>query len=88
LSALTGACSAPLTVLHPALASGMFSAATELWLRRPRVADMEALRHDLSRWPGWWRNRVSRTLLVFFFTNLGTAFGAWTSGFEIVRRLS
>lgn len=87
LSALAGFLSAPLTVLHPALASGMFSAGTEVWLRKPRVSDFEALRDDLTQWTGWWRNRVARTLLVFFLTNLATGIGVYLTGFELFRRL-
>ncbi len=73
----------PLTTLHPALASGMFSGAAELWLRKPRVADFERLRDDLAHWRGWWRNRVARIFLVFFLTSLGTAAGVWIAGARI-----
>lgn len=88
LSALAAAVAAPLTVLHPLLASGMFSAATELWLRRPRVADFQALRDDLASLGGWWRNRVSRVLLVFLLTNFGTAIAVWITTAEFFRRIS
>lgn len=63
----------PLTPFHPALASGMFSGASELWLRKPVVGDFHALRDDVRDLRGWWRNRVSRVFVTFFLTNLGTA---------------
>lgn len=88
LSALAAAVSAPLTVLHPILAAGMFSAATELWLRRPRVADFQALRDDLANIGGWWRNRVSRILLIFILTNFGTMIAVWITTAEFFRRFS
>lgn len=88
LSAIAGALSAPLTVLHPLLAAGMFSAGTETWLRKPTVADLSRLKDDVTTAGGWWRNRATRILLVFFLTNLGTAIGVWTTSFEFVRRLS
>ncbi|MCB1588395.1 MAG: TraB/GumN family protein [Xanthomonadales bacterium] len=88
LSALAGGLSAPLTVLHPALAAGMFSAGAEAWLRRPTVADFEALKNDVATPKGWWRNRVARVLLVFVLTNLTTAIGVWVAGVEIIRRLN
>ncbi|MCU0755636.1 MAG: TraB/GumN family protein [Xanthomonadales bacterium] len=88
LSAIAGAVSAPLTVLHPLLAAGMFSAGTETWLRKPTVADLSRLKDDVTTAGGWWRNRATRILLVFFLTNLGTAIGVWTTSFEFVRRLS
>jgi len=88
LSALAGAFSAPLTVLHPALAAGMFSAGVELWKRRPVVRDFQLLRDDVRTWTGWWRNGVTRVLLIFMLTNIGTSIGVWITGFEVVRRLS
>jgi len=87
LSALAGGLSAPLTVLHPALASGMFSAGTEVYLRRPTVADFEALKDDVVSFAGWRRNRVARALLVFVITNFATMIGVYTAGFEMFRRL-
>lgn len=78
----------PLTPLHPALASGMVSAAIELWVRKPRVGDFEALRDDVGSLKGWWRNRVARVLLVFFLTSLGTAIGVWIAGFQMAARLT
>ncbi len=79
LSALAGAISAPITVLHPVLTSGMVSGAVEVWLRRPTVQDFEALRVDLRDMAGWYRNKVSRVLLVFLLTNLFTAIGLWVT---------
>ena len=78
----------PLTPLHPALASGMVSAAVELWVRKPRVGDFEALRDDVGSLRGWWRNRVARVLLVFFLTSLGTAIGVWIAGFQMAAKLT
>lgn len=77
----------PITPLHPALASGMVSGAVELWARKPRVGDFEALRDDLESLRGWWRNRVARVFLVFFLTSLGTAIGVWVAGFSVARQL-
>jgi pheromone shutdown protein TraB len=87
LSILAAFVASPITPLHPALASGMVSAAVELWLRKPKVGDFEALRVDLDTLGGWWRNGVSRLFLVFFLTNLGTAIGVWVAGFRLVQRL-
>lgn len=77
----------PITPLHPVLASGMVSASVELWLRKPTVRDFSALRSDLSGWRGWWRNKVSRILLNFFLTNLGTALGVYLAGAQMIKAL-
>ncbi len=78
---------APLKPFRPLVPSGALSAAVEMWLRRPRVADFEALRDDVIDWRGWWKNRVSRTLLVFLFTNFGMMIGEYLAGFRILHRL-
>lgn len=82
LSALAGALSAPITVLHPVLSSGMVSGAVEVWLRRPTVRDFEDLRVDLRDTSGWFRNKVSRVLLVFLLTGFFTSLGTWATAFS------
>jgi pheromone shutdown-related protein TraB len=87
LSVLTAFIVAPLKPFRPGVPTGAVSAATELWLHRPRVADFDTLRDDVIHWTGWWKNRVSRTLLVFLLTNLGTIVGEYLAGFHIVKSL-
>lgn len=87
LSVATAFVIAPLKPFRPLVPSGAFSAAVEMWLHRPRVADFETLRDDVLDWRGWWRNRVSRTLLVFMFTNFGMMIGEYLAGIRILHRL-
>jgi pheromone shutdown-related protein TraB len=88
LSILAAAVMGPLKPLRPpGLSSGVFSGMVEAWLRKPRVADFQSLRHDLLHVSGWWRNRVARTLLVFMLTNLGTIAGEYLAGIRIFSRL-
>ena len=87
LTVLTAFVVAPLKPFRPLVPSGALAAAAEMWIRRPRVADFEALRDDVIHWHGWWTNRVSRTLLVFLFTNLGMMIGEYMAGFRILHRL-
>jgi pheromone shutdown-related protein TraB len=88
LTVVTAFVAAPLTSLNPTIGAGMVTAAAELWLRKPRVGDFSSLRHDTTRLIGWWKNRVSRTLLVFLFSTLGSAIGTYLAGFLIYDRLS
>lgn len=88
LSILTAFAVSPVTPLHPALSSGMVSSLVEAWLRKPTVADFHRLRDDATSVGGWWRNRVSRVLLNFFFTNLGTAIGFYTAGWALYKAVS
>jgi pheromone shutdown-related protein TraB len=88
LTVVTAFLAAPLTSLNPTIGAGMVTAAAELWLRKPRVGDFSRLRADTTALRGWWRNRVSRTLLVFLFSTLGSAAGTYLAGFLIYDRLS
>lgn len=76
LSILVAFVSAPITTLHPLLASGWFAGLTEALIRRPRVVDFEHVTEDLSSVRGIWRNRVSKIILVMALTNLTGFVGA------------
>ena len=87
LSALAAFVVAPLKPFRPGVPVGAASAGVEVWVHRPRVADFDSLRDDVIHWTGWWRNRISRTLLVFMLSNLGMMFGTWIAGFNILTRV-
>jgi pheromone shutdown protein TraB len=78
---------APWTSLNPMIGANMVAGAVELWLRKPRVEDFHQLRGDVARWRGWWTNRVSRILLVFFLAGFGSSIGTYLAGFRIYDRL-
>ena len=78
---------APLTSLNPLIGAGFVAAGIELWARKPKMGDFDSLRQDVTEWRGWWRNRVARTLLVFFLATLGSAAGTYLAGFSIAGRL-
>ncbi len=88
LTVLTAFVAAPITSLNPTIGAGMVTAAVELWLRKPTVSDFESLRSDTTGIIGWWKNRVSRTLLVFLLSTLGSAIGTYVAGFRIIDHLS
>jgi pheromone shutdown-related protein TraB len=87
LTIFTAFVAAPLTSLNPAIGAGVVTAATELFLRKPTVADFARLRNEITTFRGWWTNRVSKTLLVFLFSTLGSAIGTYVAGFRIFERL-
>lgn len=87
LTILTAFIAAPWTSLNPMVGASMVAGAAEVYLRKPRVSDFDSLRHDLTRLRGWWRNRVSRTLMVFFLAGLGSTIGTYVAGFRIYGRL-
>lgn len=87
VTVVTAALAAPLTSLNPTIGVGFVAAAMETWLRKPTVGDFSRLRQDTARLRGWWQNRVSRVLLVFILTTLGSAIGTYAAGFRIAERL-
>jgi pheromone shutdown-related protein TraB len=87
LTVLSAALAAPLTSLNPTIGVGFVTAAVETFLRKPSVGDFARLKHDTSHPGGWWKNRVSRVLLVFLLTTVGSAVGTYVAGFRIFERL-
>ncbi len=88
LTIISAMIAAPLTSLNPAVAAGMVTGAVESWVRKPKVSDLEKLRDDATTLKGWFKNPATRILLVFFFSNLGSAIGTWVAGFQIFDALS
>ena len=83
LTILSAIVAAPLTSLNPAIAAGMVTGLVESWIRKPLISDLEHLRHDITSVKGWFANPATKILLVFFFSNLGSAMGTWIAGFRI-----
>ncbi len=74
---LSSVVAAPLTTIHPLIAVGWVSGLVEAWYRKPRVRDIEALPEDILTVKGFWKNQVTRILLVVIFTNLGASIGTF-----------
>lgn len=87
LTALTSFIAAPLKPFRPGIPAGAIGALTEVWLRKPKVADFEALRNDITQWKGWWRNRVARIFVIFTLVNIGTIIGEYAAGIHIIHSL-
>lgn len=88
LGVIAAAISAPLKPFRPpGVSPGLFSALIEAHFRKPAYGDFLALRDDAATLRGWYRNRVSRTILNFILTNLGSSLGVWVAGLRIAGRL-
>jgi pheromone shutdown-related protein TraB len=68
---------APVAAIHPLLGTGMVVGVIEAWSRRPSVADCERLPDDIQTFAGFWRNPVTRILIVAVASGIGTAAGFW-----------
>ncbi len=87
LTILTAMLAAPFTSLNPTIAAGMVASLVETMVRKPKIHDFESLQSDAMHAKGWWKNPVTRVLLVFVFTNIGSAVATWISGFKIFNQL-
>ncbi|PKL24035.1 MAG: TraB family protein [Spirochaetae bacterium HGW-Spirochaetae-3] len=75
LTVLVSFAAAPIATLNPLVAVGLFSGVVEAWLRKPQVSDFQTLATDVSSFRGFYRNKVTHILLVFFLSSLGGALG-------------
>ncbi len=79
LTILSSILAAPLTSLNPMIAAGWVSGLVEAFSRKPKVRDFENLSRDILSVKGFWKNKITRILLVVVFTNLGSAIGTFVA---------
>jgi len=75
LTIITAFIAAPITSLNPTIGAGFVTGLVQAILTPPQVQDLEKVADDIANPTGWWRNRLTRVLLVFFFSSLGSAIG-------------
>ncbi|MBC9721939.1 MAG: TraB/GumN family protein [Lactobacillus sp.] len=85
LAVVTAFIVAPITALHPILASGWFSGLVQAYMKRPTIADFERLSEDVFSIKGFWKNKVTRVLLVLVLTNLFGSLGTIIGGADVIR---
>ena len=85
LSILTAFFIAPVSSLNPLLAAGWFAGLVEALVRKPKVSDFENLNEDVNSFKGFWKNRVTKILLIVVFANVGSSVGTFIGGAEVVR---
>jgi pheromone shutdown protein TraB len=51
----------------------------EAFIGKPKVKDFENLPDDISSVKGFWRNKITRILLVVVFTNIGSSMGTFVA---------
>lgn len=79
LTILSSVLAAPMTSLNPMIAAGWVSGLVETFSRKPKVKDFENLSEDITSIKGFWRNKITRILLVVVFTNLGSSLGTFVA---------
>lgn len=79
LTILSAIVASPLTSLNPMIAAGWIAGLVETLLGKPKVKDFESLPDDISSLRGFWRNKITRILLVVVLTNMGSSLGAFVA---------
>ena len=83
LSILTAFIIAPITSLNPLLAAGWFAGIVEATIRKPKVKDFEDIANDTQSLKGFFKNNVTRILLVVVFANVFSSIATIVSGLGI-----
>ena len=86
LAILAAFVAAPLTSLNPFVAAGWVAGLVQAWVKRPKVEDLESLPEDITSVRGFFKNPVSRILLVVVLANLGSTLGTIVAGSWIAAR--
>ncbi len=86
LTILSAFVAAPLTTLHPLLAAGWVAGVVQVFLKKPKVSDLEDLPTAIGTMKGFWTNPVTRILLVVALANVGAMVGTWVAGAWIAAR--
>ena len=79
LGILAAFIAAPFTTFTPLIGVGFFSGIIQATLKKPRVIDAQTIIDDVGSVKGFYRNRITRALLVFFLTQLGGAAGTFVT---------
>ena len=85
LAVLAAFVAAPITSLNPLIAAGWFAGIVQAYFRRPKVSEFETLSEDVASLKGFWRNRVTRILLVVLLANVGSSLGTFIGGADVLR---
>ncbi|MDR0323036.1 MAG: TraB/GumN family protein [Treponema sp.] len=84
LAILVSFVGAPITTLSPFIGVGILSGLVQAALRKPRVSDVQSIMEDTASIKGVYRNRITKALLVFFFSSLGSSIAS----FVLIPRLA
>lgn len=79
LTIITAVVAAPVTSMNPMMAAGWVAGMVEAVTGKPKVRDFESLTEDIGSIKGFWKNKITRILLVVVFTNLGSTIGTFVA---------
>lgn len=63
----------------------MVAGFVQAYIKRPNVSDFERLSEDVFTIKGFWRNKVTRILLIVVLANVGSTIGTIVGGADVLR---
>lgn len=75
LSVISAIVAAPIARLYPLVRTAVVVGIVEAWRRKPSVHDCERLQDDVQTMKGFWRNPVTRILIIAVASSLGALLG-------------
>jgi pheromone shutdown-related protein TraB len=79
LTVLAAFVASPITSLNPMVAAGWVAGLVQVFLVKPKVKDFQRLPEDIVTVKGFWKNKITRILLIVVLTNLGSSLGAFVA---------
>ena len=70
---------APITSMNPTIGVGIVTGIIQSWVRKPRVQDLENLNDDIASVKGFYKNRLTKVLLVFILSSIGSSIGTFVA---------
>ena len=84
LTVLVSFVGAPFTSLCPFIGIGVVSGIVQAVICKPKVEDMENLSSEPLSVKSFYKNRILRTLQVFFLSSIGSSVGTFVAGASFV----
>lgn len=88
LTILAAFAGAPITSLCPLVGVGLVTGIVQAAVKKPKVKDIENLADDAETLKGFYSNRITRVLLVFLFSSIGSSVGTFAAGATIIKSLT
>ncbi|MDZ7699709.1 MAG: hypothetical protein U5R49_23200 [Deltaproteobacteria bacterium] len=79
LTILSAIVASPITSLNPMIAAGWVAGLVQALIGKPKVRDFEHLPEDIATVRGFWKNKITRILMIVVFTNMGSSLGAFVA---------
>ena len=79
LTVIISFAAAPFTSMNPTIGVGIVTGLIQSWVKKPRIEDLENLNADITSIRGFYRNRLTKVLLVFLFSSIGSSIGTFVA---------